>query len=73
MWRLVRRGPELRASKAASRRLPHEQPLKRELADFVDALRTGRVPGVSGDDGRRALAAAEQITEEMTMAGEPVR
>ena len=66
-------GRSCRASRAASRPVANEEPLKRELADFVDAVRTGRAPGVTGEDGRRALAAAQQITEQMTMAGEPVR
>jgi predicted dehydrogenase len=47
----------------------NEEPLKRELADFVDAIRSGRQPGVTGDDGRRALQLAQQITEQMTIAG----
>ena len=50
----------------------NEEPLKRELVDFVDAIRTGRAPGVTGDDGRRALEAAQQIAGQMTMAGEPL-
>jgi predicted dehydrogenase len=73
VWRLVRPrtgSPSIEGGKQA---VASEEPLKRELADFVDALRTGRAPGVTGDDGRRALAAAQQITEQMTMAGEPVR
>jgi len=41
--------------------VPRDEPLKRELADFVAAARTGGRPLVSGDDGRRALAVAERI------------
>jgi UDP-N-acetyl-2-amino-2-deoxyglucuronate dehydrogenase len=28
---------------------------RRQVADFVDAVRTGRSPAVTGEDGRRAL------------------
>ncbi len=73
VWRLVRPRTGTPSIEGGKQAVAHEEPLKRELADFVDALRTGRAPGVSGDDGRRALAVAQQITEEMTMAGEPVR
>jgi predicted dehydrogenase len=36
--------------------------------DFVTAIRTGRPPAVTGDDGRRALALAQAITEKMAAA-----
>lgn len=42
------------------------EPLERELADFVLAVRDKRNPTVSGVDGRRALALAEQITKRIT-------
>jgi predicted dehydrogenase len=42
-----------------------EEPLRRELVDFVDAIRTGRSPGVSGRDGRDALALATRVAEKM--------
>ena len=38
----------------------NEEPLKRELADFVDAVRDRRPPVVTGEDGRRALALAQR-------------
>jgi predicted dehydrogenase len=65
-WRLVRGGrgerPDIQGG-----RLPvtHEEPLKRELEDFVAAVRDRRRPLVSGEDGRRALALAQQIAERM--------
>ncbi len=40
----------------------NEEPLKRELADFVEAIVTKRLPLVTGQQGRRALALAQQIT-----------
>jgi len=41
----------------------NEEPLVRELADFVDAVRNKRAPLVGGDGGRRALALAQAITD----------
>jgi predicted dehydrogenase len=46
--------------------VPREEPLVRELADFLGAVREGRPPLVTGHDGRRALELAERITERMT-------
>lgn len=37
--------------------------LTAELRDFVDCIRTGRTPRVTGEDGRDALALAEWILE----------
>jgi predicted dehydrogenase len=50
-----------------------EEPLKRELADFVDAVVSRRAPTVTGGEGRRALAVAQQITEKIRahMAPDP--
>jgi predicted dehydrogenase len=45
--------------------VPREEPLRRELEDFVDAVRTGRSPGVTGRDGRDALALATRVAETM--------
>ena len=42
-----------------------EEPLLRELADFVQAVRAGRQPTVTGEDGRRALALASRIAHDM--------
>jgi predicted dehydrogenase len=48
-------------------RLPvaDDEPLRRELADFVEAARTGRQPGVTGREGRDALALATLVAERM--------
>jgi predicted dehydrogenase len=43
-----------------------EEPLARELKDFVEAARTHRPPLVTADEGRRALALAERISERIT-------
>jgi len=42
-----------------------DQPLRAELAAFLDALRAGRQPPVTGLEGRRALAWALRIEEEI--------
>jgi predicted dehydrogenase len=42
-----------------------DEPLRRELADFVEAARTGRKPGVSGREGRAALALAARVAGQM--------
>ena len=45
-----------------------DEPLRRELEDFVEAARTGRPPGVPAQAGRDALALATRIAEEMEAA-----
>lgn len=42
-----------------------DEPLRRELEDFVDAVRSGRPPQVPGEQGRAALALAADIVERM--------
>ena len=42
-----------------------DEPLRRELEDFVTAVRTGRPPQVTGEQGRAALALAAEIVERM--------
>jgi len=42
-----------------------DEPLRAELADFVDAVRGRREPGVSGRAGRDALALATRVAESM--------
>jgi predicted dehydrogenase len=43
-----------------------EEPLVRELRDFVAACVARRAPLVTGAEGRRALAVAQQITDKIT-------
>jgi len=43
----------------------NEEPLKRELADFVDAVANRRAPHVDGAQGRRALEIATRIVAAM--------
>ncbi|MFQ5587434.1 MAG: Gfo/Idh/MocA family protein [Nitrospiria bacterium] len=40
-----------------------EEPLKGELASFIDSIRTDEIPTVSGEDGRKALDVALQIVD----------
>jgi predicted dehydrogenase len=64
-YRLLRREgqrPEIQGGKLPVTR---EEPLKRELTDFVAAVREKRRPLVSGEDGRRALALAQEIADKM--------
>jgi predicted dehydrogenase len=42
-----------------------DEPLRRELADFVIAARTGGKPGVTGREGRDALALAALVASKM--------
>ena len=41
----------------------NEEPLKRELEDFVNAVRTKRRPGVTGSEGRDALELATRVAD----------
>jgi predicted dehydrogenase len=65
-WRLVRRDggrPEIQGGPLPVTR---DEPLRRELADFVNAVRTKGTPVVDGDAGRRALELATRVAEKMT-------
>lgn len=69
MWRLVRdNGPRPRIEGGAVA-VTNEEPLRRELADFVAAVRDGRMPLVGGADGRAALALATEIARCMESVG----
>ncbi len=46
-----------------------DEPLKRELEDFVAAVRDGRAPAVTGEQGRSALALAIRIVDLMKEHG----
>jgi len=64
-FRLVRAGRERPAIEGGRLDLPREEPLARELADFVRAAREGGRPIVDGEAGRRALALAQRVAEAM--------
>jgi predicted dehydrogenase len=63
-YRLVRRAPrpDIEGGPIPVER---DEPLRRELADFVRAVRTGGRPLVDGEAGRRALVLAARIAEKM--------
>ena len=65
LWRLVKGQGAMPAIQGGDVDVVNEEPLKRELADFVDAVVSRREPAVRGADGRRALALAQQITDRM--------
>jgi len=65
VYRLVRGAGVRPGIEGGKLDVPREEPLVRELADFLGAVREGRPPLVTGYDGRRALELAERITERM--------
>ncbi len=64
-WRLIRTDGAMPAIDGGKMDVANEEPLKRELADFVAAVRDRRAPGVTGADGLRALELAQRITDAM--------
>jgi predicted dehydrogenase len=70
-WELVKGQGMFPSIQGGEIDVPNEEPLKRELADFVDAIVSRRPPIVTGEQGRRALALAQQITDKMTTEMEP--
>jgi len=65
MWKLVRGQGAMPSIEGGEVNVPGDEPLKRELADFVDAARSKRAPKVDGAQGRRALALATEITRKI--------
>jgi predicted dehydrogenase len=63
-YRLVRRDAERPVIEGGKLPVQKDEPLALELADFVAAVRDRRQPMVTGEDGRRAVVLAEQITRE---------
>jgi predicted dehydrogenase len=68
-WRLVKGNGAMPAIDGGKLEVAHEEPLKRELADFVAAVRDKRAPAVTGADGLRAIELAQRITDEMGRQG----
>ncbi len=64
-WRLVKGNGAMPAIDGGKLEVAQEEPLKRELADFVAAVRDKRAPGVTGADGLRAIELAQRITDEI--------
>jgi predicted dehydrogenase len=64
-WRLVPREGERPSIQGGPLPVQRDEPLRRELADFVRAARTRSAPLVDGDAGRRALELATRIAQKM--------
>jgi len=71
VWRLTPGASGMPAIAGGERPVASEEPLKRELADFVAAVREGRQPLVPGREGRRALELAQRICDRMTLTPSP--
>jgi predicted dehydrogenase len=63
VWRLRRPPGERPVIEGGPVDVPRDEPLRRELADFADAVAERRAPLVTGRDGRRALALATRVAE----------
>jgi predicted dehydrogenase len=63
VWRLERRGRERPAIDGGPVAIEKDEPLKLELADFVEAIRGKRQPRVDGAAGRRALELATKVAD----------
>jgi predicted dehydrogenase len=68
-YQLVRRDGERPAIEGGKMEIPREEPLARELADFVSAARARTQPLVDGAAGRKALELAVQVA---TAIGAPM-
>jgi len=65
VYRLVAQNGGRPAIQGGRMDVPTDEPLRRELADFIDAIRAGRQPTVPGRDGRAALELATRIADVM--------
>jgi predicted dehydrogenase len=66
VWRVVKGEGPMPSIDGGEVPVQNEEPLKRELEDFIDAVVSHRPPLVTGEQGRRALALAQQITDRMS-------
>jgi predicted dehydrogenase len=69
MYRMIAKPGAPPAIGGGKLEVPGDEPLKAELEDFVAAVREGRAPAVSGEQGRAALALANRILELMKQHG----
>jgi predicted dehydrogenase len=65
-WRLVPQDGGLPRIDGGKLDVERDEPLRRELADFVGAIRDRRPPGVTGFQGRAALVLANEIVSRMS-------
>jgi len=70
LWRLVKGDGPLPVIDGGEIAVENEEPLKRELRDFVEAVSARRPPTVTGVDGRSALALATQIAGKIADAND---
>jgi predicted dehydrogenase len=71
VFRLVKGNGPAPAIEGGEVPIENEEPLKRELADFVEAISERRPPIVTGEDGRRALSLAQQIADKIATEMQP--
>jgi len=73
VWRLQSRPGDRPAIEGGKIAVERDEPLRRELVDFVDAVGRGRAPTVPGEAGRRALALATRVADAIarTVGGGP--
>jgi predicted dehydrogenase len=64
-WRLVRRDGGRPSIEGGSLPVERDEPLRREIADFIRAVRTKTSPLVDGLAGRRALELATRVADKM--------
>jgi predicted dehydrogenase len=64
-WRLIKGAGVMPAIDGGKLEIAQEEPLKRELMDFITAVRDKRQPAVTGADGLRAINLAQRVTEEI--------
>jgi predicted dehydrogenase len=65
VWRLVKGSGPMPSIEGGELPVTNEEPLQRELADFVQAVQSRRPPLVDGRQGRRALELATRIVTRM--------
>jgi predicted dehydrogenase len=63
MYRLVQQNGGRPVIQGGRVEVVNDEPLRRELVDFIEAVRVGRPPAVSGRAAREALALATRIAE----------
>ncbi|MGI8671174.1 MAG: Gfo/Idh/MocA family protein [Luteitalea sp.] len=66
VWRLRKGDGDKPVIEGGPVAVPDAEPLRRELEDFIGAIREGRTARVDGVQGRRALALAQRINDSMT-------
>ena len=65
VWRVVQGAGSVPSIEGGEIAVTNEEPLARELTDFVDAVVSRRAPVVTGEAGRRALGLAQTIVDTM--------